>query len=159
MNLAARVTVIDDVDLLAQLAAEAVDEQREARGGPVWSVRETRPAPYVASFETSVRAENELVLIGELDGTPLGYGAAHTEDLRDGSRLGVISDLFVIAEARGVGLGEHIMTPLVDWCRTQGCRGIDALALPGNRSTKNFFETFGFTARALVVHHVLDADH
>ncbi|MEM9033910.1 MAG: GNAT family N-acetyltransferase [Actinomycetota bacterium] len=156
MNLTARPAVTEDAPLLAALAAEAVDEQRDARGGPIWSVRETRPAPYVESLATSLADEDELVIIGELDGTPLGYGAAHTEELRDGSRLGVISDLFVLADARGVGLGEEIMTPLVQWCRDRGCRGIDALALPGNRSTKNFFETFGFTARALVVHHVLD---
>ncbi|MEM9611065.1 MAG: GNAT family N-acetyltransferase [Actinomycetota bacterium] len=156
MNLTARPAVTEDAPLLAALAAEAVDEQRDARGGPIWSVRETRPAPYVESFAASLADEDELVIIGELDGTPLGYGAAHTEELRDGSRLGVISDLFVLADARGVGLGEEIMTPLVQWCSDRGCRGIDALALPGNRSTKNFFETFGFTARALVVHHVLD---
>jgi hypothetical protein len=43
----------------------------------------------------------------------------------------------------------------VAWCREQACVGIDALALPGNRATKNFFEMLGFTARALVVHKVL----
>jgi hypothetical protein len=39
--------------------------------------------------------------------------------------------------------------------RGGGCVGIDALALPGNRQTKNFFESFGFTARAIVVHRRL----
>lgn len=36
-----------------------------------------------------------------------------------------------------------------------GCLGIDALALPGNRETKNFFEASGLTARAIVVHRSL----
>jgi hypothetical protein len=30
------------------------------------------------------------------------------------------------------------------------------MALPGNRATKNFFETFGRTARAIVVHRTLN---
>jgi hypothetical protein len=45
---------------------------------------------------------------------------------------------------------------LVAFCATRGCTGIDALALPGHRTTKNFFEGFGFTARALVMHRELD---
>ena len=44
---------------------------------------------------------------------------------------------------------------VLDWCRAAGCVGVDSLALPGNRHTKNFFETFGFKARALVVHRSL----
>ena len=37
----------------------------------------------------------------------------------------------------------------------EGCVGIDAFALPGHRAAKNFFEEQGFTARAIVMHHVL----
>ena len=158
MNLTVRVATDDDVDVLAGLALEAVDEQREARGGPVWSVRETRPAPYGPSLRASILDDEQLVVLGEIDGVVVGYGACHGEVLRDGSTLGIIDDLFVLAGARGVSVGEEMMQLLVEWCRERGCRGIDALALPGNRTTKNFFETFGFTARALVVHHVLSDD-
>ena len=42
------------------------------------------------------------------------------------------------------------------WCRDRQCVGVDAVALPGHRATKNFFEEFGFTARALVMHHRFD---
>ena len=42
---------------------------------------------------------------------------------------------------------------LLEWCRDQGCRGVDALALPGMRATKNFFEESGFSARLIVMHH------
>jgi len=44
---------------------------------------------------------------------------------------------------------------VLDWCRAHDCRGIDAAALPGNRALKNFFERFGLTARAIVVHRAL----
>ena len=158
MRLLAREATTADIEIIAGLTGEAVDEQREARGGPVWSVRETRPAPYAASIESSVRDPEQLVVVGEIDDTVIGYGACHAEELRDGSILGIIDDLFVLPGARGVSVGEEMMQLLVDWCRSRNCRGIDALALPGNRSTKNFFETFGFTARALIVHHRLGDD-
>ena len=57
--------------------------------------------------------------------------------------------------SRSVGVGEAMADALVAHCTAQGCIGIDARALPGHRATKNFFEAHGFTARALVMHHVL----
>jgi hypothetical protein len=47
------------------------------------------------------------------------------------------------------------MDAIVAWAEAAGCVGIDSLALPGNRETKNFFETFGLVARAIVVHRPL----
>jgi GNAT superfamily N-acetyltransferase len=55
-------------------------------------------------------------------------------------------------EARGVSVGETMKDMLVAFCDERGCIGIDALALPGHRAAKNFFETAGFTARAIVMH-------
>jgi GNAT superfamily N-acetyltransferase len=58
-------------------------------------------------------------------------------------------------DARSVGVGEALMDLIVAWCEQRRCVGIDAHALPGNRATKNFFETFGFKARLLTVHRPL----
>ncbi len=73
--------------------------------------------------------------------------------LRDGTRLGVITDIYVESEARGVAVGECLMNSLLEWFTETGCEGADAYALPGDRSTKNFFEGSGFSARLLVMHH------
>ena len=58
--------------------------------------------------------------------------------------------------ARGVGVGYELMRACVEIARRAGCVGIDARALPGDRETKNFFESFGLVARSLVVHSALD---
>jgi L-amino acid N-acyltransferase YncA len=71
----------------------------------------------------------------------------------------VIDDLFVEGEAREVGVGEEMTKVVVEWCEERGCRGIDANVLPGDRATKNFFESFGFTARAITVHRRLPGAH
>ena len=47
------------------------------------------------------------------------------------------------------------MQALVDWCAARGCFGVDSLALPGDRHSKNFFESFGLVARAIIVHRPL----
>jgi GNAT superfamily N-acetyltransferase len=152
---AARPATGDDVPRLAELVAEAVAEQAEGRGGRIWSARETRPLPAGASLAALVADPDSLVLAGTIDGTVVGYAVAIVEQLRTGDRLGVVTDVFVDPGARGVGVGEALLDQVVAWCEAAGCIGIDALALPGNRSTKNFFESFGFTARAIVVHRRL----
>ncbi|MCA1843232.1 MAG: hypothetical protein LC792_08590, partial [Actinobacteria bacterium] len=53
-------------------------------------------------------------------------------------------------------VGEGMLEALVAFCVQEGCVGVDAFALPGHRAAKNFFEESGFTARAIVMHHVLD---
>lgn len=147
-----------DVPVLVDLARAAVDEQRDARGGSIWSRREVRVEPLDESFRAALAADDHLVRVGTIDDTPVGYVVAHLEPLRDGAILGVVDDVYVDPGARGVGVGEALIDPVVAWCRERGAVGIDALALPGNRATKNFFETFGFTARAIVVHRSLEPD-
>jgi GNAT superfamily N-acetyltransferase len=82
----------------------------------------------------------------------VAYGTAWIDHLRDGSRLGVIDEIYVETGARGVGVGETLVERLVAFCRHAGCSGIDATALPGHREAKNFFERAGFSARLLVMH-------
>ena len=81
--------------------------------------------------------------------------SGHVDVPSDGGRLAVVTDLYVEPEARGVGLGEAIMNHLVAWATDEGCFGVDSQALPGDRHTKNFFESFGLVARSLVVHRDL----
>lgn len=155
MREAVRTAADTDVPVLADLAAAAVAEQRDARGGPVWAEREARPIPAADSLREAVADDEQLVLVGTIDEVVFGYAVTRTERLRDGSLLGVVSDVYVDPDARGVGIGELLIDEVIGWCRERGCRGVDALALPGNRETKNFFETAGLTARAIVVHKAL----
>ena len=152
---AARPATEADLERLAALAEEAVAEQASARGGAVWAVREARGLPAGPTLADDLGAEGRLVLAGTIDGAVVGYAVVRTELLRDGTLLGVVTDVYVEPEARAVGVGEVLLDAVLAWCKDEGCIGVDALALPGNRETKNFFETFGFTARALVVHRSL----
>ncbi len=152
---AARRADAGDVPRLAALAEQAVAEQAGERGGAVWAQRETRALPAEGSLRAALDDPQQLVLAGTIDDVVVGYAVVGIERLRNGELLGIVTDLFVEPEARGVGVGEQLIEMTLDWCLQRGCSGVDALALPGNRETKNFFETFGFTARALVVHRPL----
>jgi GNAT superfamily N-acetyltransferase len=141
--------------VLAELATAARDELRPMRGGDVFTTgRSARPVE--EELAAAVADPEQLLLAGTIDDVVVGYARARTETLPDGRRLGIIDDLFVLPEARSVGLGETLMDDVLAWCREQGCSGVDAIALPGHRATKNFFEESGFTARLLVMHHAFE---
>jgi GNAT superfamily N-acetyltransferase len=145
----------DDLARLAELARAAIAELTPMKGGVVWAAREARPEPVEESLKASLADDHTRVVVGTIDDFPVGYASVRVEVLNDGSRLGVVDDIFVEEGAREVGVGEAMMGDLMTWCEARGCSGMDALALPGHRSAKNFFEESGFTARKLVMHHRL----
>lgn len=63
--------------------------------------------------------------------------------------------LYVDPPSREVGVGALLLDGAMRWAREAGCARIDATALPGDRATKNFFETHGLTARAIIVQREL----
>jgi ribosomal protein S18 acetylase RimI-like enzyme len=141
-----------DLPRLAELCRLAQEELAGKRGGWIWVRREARGEPVEASLAAAIEDARQLVVVGEVDGYRAGYGVVRVEELRDGSLLAVVDDLFTEPQFREVGLGETLMNELVAFARQHGCVGIDSWALPGDRETKNFFEGFGLKARGIVVH-------
>jgi GNAT superfamily N-acetyltransferase len=94
--------------------------------------------------------------IGEFHGALVGLLAVSTFR-RPGSAepSGWVECCYVEGEARGVGVGSALMEAAVGWCTENGCVDIDALALPGDRATKQRLEAAGFTARLLTLNRRL----
>jgi ribosomal protein S18 acetylase RimI-like enzyme len=151
-----RPATADDLSRIAELAELARQELVPMKGGALWSAREAVAGPFEDAYGALIDRDDAFVVVGTLDDAVVGFGVVTLEHLRTGETLGVVSDLFVEPDAREVGVGEAMADDLVAFCATRGCTGSDALALPGHRTTKNFFEGFGFTARALVMHRALD---
>jgi GNAT superfamily N-acetyltransferase len=150
----ARPATSADRDRIAELAAAARADIAEQRGGVLHLLREVR----ALDDDINLLDLAEYVVVGEYDGVVVGYAALHVERLPDETDLAVLDDIYVEPGAREVGVGDTILRAVLDWCRARHCRGIDAVALPGNRALKNFYERFGLTARAIVVHRALDGD-
>ena len=153
MDVDARRAVVADLAEVTRMCADAIEELRPNRGGAVWSQREARSEPLGASLRATMDAG--LLAVACIDTTIVGYAGVDLVELHAGSTLGQVTDIYVIPDARGVGCGEALIGLVERWCTEQSCIGIDSIALPGDRETKNFFETFGLTARALRVHRSL----
>ena len=153
MEEACRAAEAADIPRIAELARAVIEELASMRGGAVWKAREARPEPIEEGLERLLDDPDARMVVATIDGVIVGYAVVRLEYLADGSVLGVIDDIFVEEGARQVGLGELMIDDLMTWCEERKCVGMDAMALPGHRATKNFFEESGFTARQLVMHH------
>jgi ribosomal protein S18 acetylase RimI-like enzyme len=151
MTEAARPARPADLEPIARLHGAATAELAAERGGPTWAAQADRDR--FAGFDLDDPAQ--LVLAGEIDGTVVGYARVRADQLADGRELAVLTDIYVEPGAREVGVGEALLDAAIAWASARGCVGIDSLALPGMRATKNFFEAAGLVARAIVVHRPL----
>ncbi|MCU4184679.1 GNAT family N-acetyltransferase [Acidiferrimicrobium sp. IK] len=144
----------DDTARLIELCDEALAEVSSRRGGRqlAYSVLAGHSVP--ARLALALADPDEQVIAGELSGALLGVGLIRRDPLAAGN-VAAVEVLFVDPGARGVGLGESMMDAMTEWAIGHGCRGIDAMALPGSREAKAFFETHGLVARALVMHREL----
>ena len=155
MDEGARSAVESDIDAVEDLCVQAVAEMAPLRGGSVWSRLEARKAPVRAGLLEDLGSDEACLVVGTVDTAVVGFGVVRLVTLHDGALLGRVGDIYVMPEARGVGVGEAMMELLLEWARQRGCIGVDSLALPGDRDTKNFFETHGLVARSITVHRAL----
>jgi GNAT superfamily N-acetyltransferase len=157
MEEAVRAATPEDLPAIVGLAEALRAELTPMRGGRIWAVREARPGPPADAYGALFTDPATCVVVGTIDDVVVAFGVVSVERLADDGKLGVVSELFVDAEARAVGVGEAMLEALVAYCTREGCVGVDAFALPGHRAAKNFFEESGFTARAIVMHHAFDS--
>ena len=158
----ARPARAEDTDRLVDLWLEAVAELRAMRGGRVLLALMERPCPpagapglVAGSFASQLGDPSQLVVVGARDGHVAGYGTCAAVRPPGEDPIGSIGELYVSPSERHQGVGHAMAATLVQWCQARGCTGVDALALPGSRATKSFFEEEGFRARLLVMHRSL----
>jgi len=144
----------DDRPACAALLTQALADARSARGGAALVGDATHDQ--LLERWLGARSTEAAVYVGEFRRAIVGLAVATTR-LRPGTseRSGRIECCYVEEGARGVGVGTALMEAVVAWCQEQGCRDVDALALPGDRPTKQRLEAAGFRARLLVLNRRL----
>ena len=149
----ARLATAEDLDAIEDIGEAVLEPLPDARGGPIFTSLEigfSTPRSRAASALSD--PERAGCAVGEFDGIVFGYSVWAIESLDGGGTLGRLHDFAVHPDARGVGIGEAMMNLIVADLEERGCVGVDAWALPGDRATKNFFESFGLKARLLTAH-------
>lgn len=144
-----------DVGLISELRQAGRDQIGAERGGVLFLRRESPPESGRTDLTSVLGDPDRALWVGTVSGHVAGYGLGHIERLDGGSLHGVLDELYVEPQARGVGVGEAVLEGILEWFVARGCGGVDATALPGDRSTKSFLESGGFKARLIVLHRSL----
>jgi ribosomal protein S18 acetylase RimI-like enzyme len=154
MEVSARPAVSTDVPELVRLYRRLTDEMVALKA--VWAVTEGLPEPVEEAFEEAIAAEGSWVVLGFLDEAPVGFLLGRSEALlpqAGDDRMAAVRLIYTEPEAREVGVGEALMSGFFEERRAEGYRYFDAHVSPGHRLAKNFFESNGFKARHIVMHH------
>jgi ribosomal protein S18 acetylase RimI-like enzyme len=156
----------EDLKRLAELYTAADQELRIMRGGRVLLGLNGRGGRLEQSLAEDIEDPaccTVVAVVGpdrpddpDQPSDVVGYGTCRALEMTGGELVGSIEDLYVQPAARRSGAGRVMAEFLVEWSEAQGCVGVDANALPGNRAVKSFFEAEGFTARLLVMHRPLN---
>lgn len=155
MSVAARIATVDDLDDLVHMDSQLRAGLNEQRGGAVYVLRNHRSEPVRDSLIVDIADDDTLVVVGTVGSCPVGFGVASFLRLEGGYGLVEITEIFVDPQFREVGVGGAIMSVIMDWANDRDADGIDSRAMPGDRATKNFFESNGLVARAIFVHRDL----
>ena len=105
---------------------------------------------YARILEDDLRAlmrdGNAYVLIGEIDGEPIGYitGRITTEARRVLPRRGIVEDWYVEERARGTGIGKRLLDALQARFIDAGCQVIESATWSGNEGARRVHDALGF---------------
>jgi hypothetical protein len=153
---AVREALPGDHQRVGELLGELVDRVVAQRGGSLLVDPDRQGSGTVVPPLSDLLGDGDrLVLLGTLDDVVTGVMICHHEERAGHGRHGVLDACFVESEARGLGLGHLLLDSALAWLGSQGCVGVDGVALPGDRAAKSFFEAAGFKARAITMHRPL----
>ena len=144
-----------DLDRCRELLADAIEAMQDQRGAALLladrAEPETGPGSVIERWDADPETE---VLVGTFSDAVVGIAVGTLTRLGE-RRVGRIECFYVEPDARAVGVGQAMVGSLVDWFAAHGCTDVDAVALPGDRSSKQLLESSGFKARLLVLHRSL----
>lgn len=143
-----RLATANDIEALGWLQGLARDGLVDARGGALLLAE----SPAIVDWSATLDDDDVIVLVGTLLDVVLSFMVM---ELRAEIDRGCITNAFVEEGARELGLGDTMVEHAKRAVRAAGLTGIEAVALPGDRNTKNLYERAGMTARKITVYKAL----
>ena len=150
----ARAALPDEVERVVELASEGRAALADERGGALHLMTNPSLEEIGQVFDAALDDQDQTLLVGTYTGVIVGYALVRSRPVRGEERLGVVDELYVEPDARQVGVGAALLAATLEWCEEQRCLGVDAVALPGDRATKNFFESFHHVALTNSYNHL-----
>lgn len=119
--------------------ADIVDAHTEASTQEASAYRGSIPEIHVVGEEVSFIAGMGESILGSLVIVRSPDGKAH------------ICRVYVEPSAREIGIGDRLVSGVLEELAQTGCHWVSGVALPGDRQTKNLFERHGLVAQSITV--------
>lgn len=139
-----REATADDRAVIARLDEQGRTDLESQRGGEAW-LAEHAPIRELFS-DTTVR-----ILVSQFCDVAVGFSVSVDEIDPARGRICRVDRVYVHERAREIGCGDALLAAEIDRARQRGCDVVEAVALPGDRETKNLYERAGITARCITV--------
>ena len=147
MQIFSRPASSQDLEDLVILECEARNSLNEFRGAD----RLASDVPEIGSrWLEELNNDAVFVLVGGIDSVVMGYLVARMF-AKSVNQIATIEQVFVTHDARNLGVGDALVSSALAWAQQQKLTALDALALPGDRETKNLYERSGLVARLITV--------
>ena len=136
-----RATRADVPAIVAMLADDELGSTREVAGAQL-------PPSYFEAFDAIDRDPNQLLVVAEVDGSPVG-----TLQLTfipyltyEGGWRAQIEAVRIASALRGDGLGHDFFAWAIDRARERGCHLVQLTTDKRRADARRFYEALGFTA-------------
>lgn len=130
-SLFVRLAIADESGLINSHRSASREEALSYRGSLQPSDDSALPLSYVAGYGNTVMAS----LVVSIDSDKKAH----------------INHVYVVPEAREVGLADSLMQHVLEELRLRKVDYVSAQALPGDRAMKNLFERHGLIAQTIIV--------
>lgn len=101
---------------------------------------------YRGSLDHVISGGEDLMFVAGYGHTVMGSASVTISDSHAN-----LQHIFVVPEAREVGLADSLITCVLAELKTRNVSNIAGRALPGDRATKNLFERHGLIAQTIIV--------
>ncbi len=131
-----------DLEAAVGLVRELAEELADREGLDPSGVRER--------FPEALSDARSCVLVAELEGEVVGLTHVQLRRLLlHRGPSGVIEELVVSKRHRGRGVGRHLLSAAIAWCRERGCAEVEVSTEWGNAAGLALYRGLGFTERGI----------
>ena len=121
---------------------------------PVYRPSPKAPRVFAKFLKRCLKANDALVLLAEIDGSPVGMCTALIDDnpqVFETTRFGRLADLYVDAAYRCRGVGTQLLREAQRWLADNGINVCRASAAEQNPALENFWLKSGFFRRIAIL--------
>jgi ribosomal protein S18 acetylase RimI-like enzyme len=108
----------------------------------------------ISYFKTQIMAADGLVLVAESDSKIVGFLVGEFVaplSYRKVQHLAELSEIFVLEEFRGLGIGAMLIKEFLTWCKEKGAERIRVEVSAGNESAIKLYKKLGFYAFDIIL--------